>query len=71
MGSLGVRVLPSGYCQLYHTRKGGMSTFCPGAQQAIINGGEVHVTMKNGSVQIYRINQSETCLLYTSDAADE
>tara|TARA_B100000686_G_C16644841_1_gene892185 strand:+ start:823 stop:966 length:144 start_codon:yes stop_codon:yes gene_type:complete len=37
-----------------------MSTFCPGAQQAIINGGEVHVTMKSGSVQIYRINQSET-----------
>ena len=55
-----MRVLPSGYCQLYHTRKGGMSTFCPGAQQAIINGGEVHVTMKSGSVQIYRINQSET-----------
>ena len=60
MGSLGGRVLPSGYCQLYHTRKGGLSTFCPGAQQAIINGGEVHVTMKSGRVHIYRINQSET-----------
>ncbi len=63
MGSLGVRVLPSGVCQLYHTRKGGLSTFCSGAQTAYINGGEIHVQLKNGKVHIYRINNSETGVL--------
>ena len=42
MGSLGVRVLPSGSAQLYHTRKGGLSTFGGNITQAIINGGEIH-----------------------------
>ena len=60
MGTLGVRVLPSGYCQLYHTSRGGMATFCPNSQFAIINGEEVHVTLKNGSVAIYKINSNGT-----------
>ena len=37
-----------------------MSTFCPNSQFAIINGEEVHVTLKNGSVAIYKINSSKT-----------
>ena len=60
MGSLGVRVLPSGYAQLYPTRKGGLSTFGGNITQAIINGGEIHCQTKNGRTQIYRINNNET-----------
>jgi hypothetical protein len=60
MGSLGVRVTASGYCQLYHTRRGCYATFCPNSQYAIINGDEVHVTLKSGSVAIYRINSNQT-----------
>ena len=52
MESLGVRVLRSGYCQLYNTRRGPMGTFAPNATQAIIMGEEDHVQMKNGSTQI-------------------
>jgi hypothetical protein len=61
MGSLGVRVLPSGSAQLYHTRKGVLSNF--GGQSivsAIIQGGEIHCQMKTGRTQIYRINNNET-----------
>jgi len=60
MGSLGVRVLRSGYCQLYHTTRGALSTFCPNAQFALINGDEVHVTLKSGSVAIYKVNSGGT-----------
>ena len=59
MGSLGVRVLPSGYAQLYHTRRGVYSTF-GGNIAHIINGGEIHCQTKDGKTQIYRINNSET-----------
>ncbi len=60
MGSLGVRVLPSGSVQLYHTRRGIMATFCSSAQSAVINGGEVHVTLRSGTVQIYEVNPNGT-----------
>ena len=60
MGSLGVRVLPSGYCSLYHTRRGVLCTFCPNSQHAIINGNEIHITLKTGAVAIYQINSSGT-----------
>ena len=60
MGSLGVRVLPSGYAQLYHTRRGAYSNFGGNISQAIINGGEIHCQTKDGKTQIYRINNSET-----------
>ena len=60
MGSLGVRVLPSGYAQLYHTRRGVYSNFGGNIAQAIINGGEIHCQTKDGRPQIYRINNSET-----------
>ena len=42
MGSLGVRVLPSGRAQLYHTRRGAYSTFGTDIQSAVIQGGEIH-----------------------------
>ena len=60
MENLGVRVLPSGYCQLYNTRRGGLSTFAPNSRSAIIMGEEVHVQMKSGATQIYRINNNKT-----------
>ena len=60
MGSLGVRVLPSGYAQLYHTRRGVYSNFFGNIAQAIINGGEIHCQTKDGKTQIYRIKNSET-----------
>ena len=60
MGSLGVRVLPSGSAQLYHTRKGGLSTFGRDIASAVIQGGEIHCQTKGGRTQIYEINQSET-----------
>ena len=60
MESIGVRVLPSGYCQLYNTRRGGLSTFAPESQSAIIMGEEVHVQTKSGRTQIYRVNNSRT-----------
>jgi len=60
MESIGVRVLPSGYCQLYNTRRGGLSTFAPNSRSAIIMGEEVHVQMKSGATQIYRINNNKT-----------
>ncbi len=60
MGSLGVRVLPSGSAQLYHTRKGGLSTFGRDLASAIIQGGEIHCQTKGGRTQIYRVNNSET-----------
>ena len=60
MGSLGVRVLPSGYAQLYHTRRGVYSNFGGIIAQAIINGGEIHCQTKDGRTQIYRINNNET-----------
>ena len=60
MESIGVRVLPSGYCQLYNTRRGGLSTFAPNAQTAIIMGEEVHVQTKDGKTQIYRVNNGRT-----------
>ena len=60
MGSLGVRVLPSGYAQLYHSRRGPYSTFGGNIAQAVINGGEIHCQTKDGKTQIYRINNSET-----------
>ena len=37
-----------------------MATFCPNPQFAIINGEEVHVTLKNGSVAIYKINSNRS-----------
>ena len=60
MGSLGVRVLPSGYAQLYHSRRGPYSTFGGNIAQAVINGGEIHCQTKDGKTQIYRINNSQT-----------
>ena len=60
MGSLGVRVLPSGDAQLYHSRRGPYSTFGGNIAQAVINGGEIHCQTKDGKTQIYRINNSET-----------
>ncbi len=60
MGSLGVRVLPSGYAQLYHTRRGVYSNFGGNIAQAILSGGEIHCQTKDGKTQIYRINNSET-----------
>ena len=60
MGSLGVRVLPSGYAQLYHSRRGPYSTFGGNIAQAVINGGEINCQTKDGNTQIYRINNSET-----------
>ena len=60
MGSLGVRVLPSGYAQLYNTRRGGLSTFGGNIQSAIINGGKIHVQTKDGRTQIYEVNQHGT-----------
>ena len=60
MESLGVRVLRSGYCQLYNTRRGPMGTFAPHATQAIIMGEEVHVQTKDGRTQIYRVNNGRT-----------
>ena len=60
MGSLGVRVLPSGYAQLYHSRRGPYSTFGGNIAQAGINGGEIHCQTKDRKTQIYRINNSET-----------
>ena len=60
MGSLGVRVLPSGYAQLYHTRRGVYSNVGGNIAQAVINGGEIHCQTKDGKTQIYRINNSET-----------
>ena len=60
MGSLGVRVLPSGYAQLYHSRRGPYSTFGGNIAQAVINGCEIHCQTKDGKTQIYRINNSET-----------
>ena len=52
MGSLGVRVLPSGYAQLYHSRRGPYSTFGGNIAQAVINGGEIHCQTKDGKTQI-------------------
>ena len=60
MGSLGVRVLPSGKAQLYHTRRGAYSTFGSDIATAIIQGGEIHCNTKQGKTMIYRINNSET-----------
>ena len=60
MGSLGVRVLSSGYAQLYHTRRGVVYLHLVVTSQAIINGGEIHCQTKDGRTQIYRINNSET-----------
>ena len=65
MGSLGVRVLPSGYAQLYHSRRGPYSTFGGNIAQAVINGGEIHCQTKDGKTQIYRINNSETGVVGT------
>ena len=58
-GSLGVRV-KNGICSLYHTRRGVLTNFARGATQALIQGDEVHVTMGNGTVAIYEINQHRT-----------
>ena len=60
MENIGVRVLPSGYCQLYNTRRGGLSTFAPYSKSAIIMGEEVHVQSIEGSTHIYRVNNSRT-----------
>ena len=60
MENIGVRVLPSGYCQLYNTRRGGLSTFAPPSKSAIIMGEEVHVQSIEGSTHIYRVNNSRT-----------
>ena len=37
-----------------------MATFCSSAQSAVINGGEVHVTLRSGTVQIYEVNPNGT-----------
>ena len=58
-GSLGVRG-KNGICSLYHTRRGVLTNFARGATQALIQGDEVHVTMGNGTVAIYEINQHRT-----------
>ena len=58
-GSLGVKV-KNGICSLYHTRRGVLTNFARGATQALIQGDEVHVTMGNGTVAIYEINQHRT-----------
>ena len=58
-GSLGVRV-KNGRCSLYHTRSGILTVFGNGCQSAIIQGDEVHVTLNNGNVAIYEINQHGT-----------
>ena len=63
MESIGVRVLPSGYCQLYNTRRGGQSTFATNTSTAVIMGEEVHVQTKSGRTQIYRINNNRTGVL--------
>ena len=60
MENIGVRVLPSGYCQLYNTRRGGLSTFAPHSKSAIIMGEEVHVQSIEGSTHIFRVNNSRT-----------
>ncbi len=60
MGSLGVRVLPSGKAQLYHTRRGAYSTFGTGIVSAVIQGGEIHCQTDKGRTMIYRVNNSET-----------
>ena len=60
MGSLGVRVLPSGKAQLYLTGRGADSTFGSDIATAIIQGGEIHCNTKQGKTMIYRINNSET-----------
>ena len=60
MENIGVRVLPSGYCQLYNTRRGGLSTLAPQSKSAIIMGEEVHVQSIEGSTHIYRVNNSRT-----------
>ena len=60
MRSLGVRVLPSGSAQLYHTRRGAYSTFGSNIQSAVINGGEIHCQTKDGRTMIYEVNQHGT-----------
>jgi hypothetical protein len=60
MGSLGVRVRPTGTVQLYHTRRGVIASFCSGAQSAVIQGNEIHITLKSGTIVIYEVNPSGT-----------